>query len=100
MNIVGLLFERFNVIRILPCAFYNVENGQRETNDRGIFLYYFFFQEVAIGFCVGILFFIYIEGGVVFFFLGGRWGRVFGCVYGVVETLWVFIIIYFYFYKR
>ena len=28
----------------------------------------FFSQEVAIGFCVGFLFFIYIEGGVVFFF--------------------------------
>ena len=62
MNIVGLLFERFNVIRILPCAFYNVENGQRETNDRGIF----FFQEVAIGFYVGFLFFI--------FYLYRRWG--------------------------
>ena len=97
MNIVGLPFERFNIIRIFPCAFYDVENGQRETNDRGIFLYYFFFQEVAIGFCVGILFFIYIEGGVVFFFFRARWGRVFGCVYGVMESLWFLFI---YFYKR
>ena len=81
MNIVGLPFERFNIIRIFPCAFYDVENGQRETNDRGIFLYYFFFQEVAIGFCVGILFFIYIEGGVVFFFFLGQGGVGFLVVY-------------------
>ena len=58
----------------------------------------FFSQEVAIGFCVGFLFFIYIEGGVVFFFFfRGRWGRVSGYVYGVVESLWFLFI---YFYKR
>ena len=58
----------------------------------------FFSQEVAIGFCVGFLFFIYIEGGVVFFFFfRGGWGRVSGYVYGVVESLWFLFI---YFYKR
>ena len=69
MNIVGLPFERFNIIRIFPCAFYDVENGQRETNDRGIFFTIFFFQEVAIGFYVGFLFFI--------FYLYRRWGSFF-----------------------
>ena len=81
MNIVGLPFERFNIIRIFPCAFYNVENGHRETNDQGIVFYYFFFQEVAIGFCVGFLFFIYIEGGVVFFLFLGEGGVGFLVVY-------------------
>ena len=98
MNIVGLPFERFNIIRIFPCAFYDVENGQRETNDRGIFLYYFFFPRSCNWFLCGFfIFYLYRRWGSFFFFFRGGWGRVSGYVYGVVESLWFLFI---YFYKR
>ena len=60
MNIVGLPFERFNIIRIFPCAFYDVENGQRETNDRGIFLHYFFFSKKLQLVFVWVFYFLFI----------------------------------------
>ena len=59
--------EGFNVIRIFPCAFHNVENGQRGTNDREIFfinLFLFLFIIIFLGSCNwflhGFLFFIYL----------------------------------------
>ena len=55
--------------------------GIEKQMIRELFFTIFFFQEVAIGFCVGFLFFIYIEGGVVFFLFLGEGGVGFLVVY-------------------
>ena len=64
MHTVGLQFEGFNIIRIFPYAFHNVENGQKGTNDRGIFFINFFFKQLQLV-SVWVFYFLFMFCGLV-----------------------------------